>query len=104
MKLLQINFKLSAPALEGEAARTRAKEIANLNGLVWKIYIKNDAEHLSGGIYLFEDEASAQAYLNGPIIASLKSMPVVSGFEAKIFDVNSELTKITRGPVDYFSS
>ncbi len=87
------------PALEGEAARARAREIANLNGFVWKIYIENDAEHLSGGIYLFKDEASAQAYLNGPIIAALKRMPVVSDFQAKIFEVNSELTKITPGPV-----
>ncbi len=99
MKLVQINFKLSA-TVPKELQTSNAQKIANLNGLVWKIYIKNDTEHSSGGIYLFKDDASAQAYLNGPIIASLKSMPVVSDFEAKIFDINPELTEITRGPVD----
>jgi hypothetical protein len=38
----------------------------------------NEAEHGAGGIYLFESEAAAQAYLAGPIVAELKASPAVS--------------------------
>ena len=69
-------------------------------GIIWKVWIVNEAEKIAGGIYLFEDEASVEAYLNGPIIAAMRSMPVISDFEAKIFDVIPEPTKITHGPVD----
>ncbi len=60
----------------------------------------NDAEKTAGGIYLFEDEASAEAYLNGPIVAAMKSNPVISSFEARTFDVMPEPTRVTHGPVD----
>jgi len=67
---------------------------------MWNVWIVNDAEKIGGEIYLFEDEASVEAYLEGPIIAAMKSMPVISDFEAKIFDLIPEPTKITHGPVD----
>ena len=67
---------------------------------MWKVWIVNEAEKTAGGIYVFEDEASVEAYLKGPIIAAMKSMPVISDFEAKIFDVMPEPIKITHGPVN----
>ncbi len=67
--------------------------------MIWKIWIVNDGERTAGGIYLFEDEASVIAYLNGPIITAMKSMPVISEFEARIFDIMPEPTRITHGPV-----
>ncbi len=39
--------------------------------------------------------------MKGPIIAAMKNMPVISDFEAKIFDITPESTKITHGPVDW---
>jgi hypothetical protein len=103
MKLLQINYSQKSTGAPSDKVHQffleGAKKIAEVNGLQWKIWIMNGAEQLAGGIYLFKDEASAQAYLNGPIIAATKSMPGVSNFESKIFDVIPDLTKITRGPV-----
>ena len=103
MKILQINYNQKPTGAPSEKAHQffldGAKKISEVNGLLWKIWIMNGAEQLGGGIYLFKDEASAQAYLNGPIVAAVKSMPGVSNFNAKIFDVIPDLTKITRGPV-----
>jgi hypothetical protein len=59
----------------------------------------NEAEHEAGGIYLFDSEAAAQAYMDGPIATALKSSPVISNFSAKLFDVMESHTAITRGPV-----
>jgi len=99
-KILQINlkFKVTRPELE-KAFLQGAKPIANVKGLLWKVWLMNEAEKSAGGIYLFKDDASVQAYLKGEIIAGMKSNPAFSDFEVKVFDILPEPTKITRGPV-----
>ena len=103
-KILQINFKFKIPRPEAEKAllqvAPRFGPSGDVKGLLWKIWLINEAEKSSGGIYLFQDEASVEAFLKGEIIAGLKSNPAVSDIEAKVFDILPEHTKITRGPVD----
>ncbi len=100
-RILQINYRYNRTRTEQEkAALQSAQTIASVKGIVWKVWIVNEAEGMAGGIYLFEDEASVEAYLKGPIIAAMKSVPVISNFDAKMFDIMPEPTKITHGPVD----
>jgi hypothetical protein len=103
-KILQINFKfkISRPELEKAFLQIapRFGPSGDVKGLIWKIWIVNEAEKSAGGIYLFKDEASVETYLKGEIVAGLKSNPAVSDVEVKVFDILSEHTKITRGPVD----
>jgi hypothetical protein len=54
---------------------------------------------MGGGIYLFDDASSAQAYLQGPIAAGLGQHPAVSDISVRQFEVLDSLTAITRGPV-----
>lgn len=99
-KILQLNFKFSVSRAEYEqAVSPLASEFAALKGLVWKIWIMNEAESEAGGIYLFNDESSLKAYLEGPLAAQVKSHPAISDMSAKVFDVMDEVTAITRGPV-----
>ena len=99
-KILQVNMKFSIPRADLEAAWLDvAQPIADLPGLRWKVWLMNEAEQEAGGIYLFESEAAAQSYLDGPIVAALKSSPAVSNISAKLFDVLESHTAITRGPV-----
>lgn len=100
-KILQINlkFKVTRPELE-KAFLEVAQSIADVKGLLWKVWLVNEAEKSAGGIYLFEDGASVKAYLKGEIVAGIMSHPALSDIEAKVFDILPEHTKITRGPVD----
>jgi len=50
-------------------------------------------------LYLFEDEASVQAYLDGPLAAGVISHPALSEFSVKQFDVMEGVTETTRGPI-----
>jgi hypothetical protein len=107
-KILQVNFKLrgskyqsgvSGPEAEAKAKQMLiedAKSTLNVKGLLWKIFLHNEAERSAGGIYLFEDDASVQAFLKA-LRAVQKNNP---DFEVKVFDVVPEPTKIARGPVD----
>ena len=96
-KIVQINYKLNGPRVEYEKENLPyGQPIADLPGLRWKVWIINEAKSEAGGIYLFDGDASVQAFLAGPIIAEMKSDPTLS---IKAFDVMLELTDITRGPV-----
>ncbi len=99
-KIVQVNFKFSIPRADLEAAFLQAAQpIAETPGMQWKIWLMDEANHTAGGIYLFDGEESVQAYLAGPIVASLKSNPVLSDLGVKVFDVLPTHTAITRGPV-----
>ena len=98
-KILQINFNFTVSQAEYEQAVSQlAQQFADLRGLRWKIWLMNEAEREAGGIYLFDDESSVRAYLEGPLAAQVKAHKALSNLSVKQFDVMDELTAITRGP------
>jgi hypothetical protein len=54
----------------------------------------------AGGVYLFEDELSRDAFLAGELAATVKSAPFHQGLDVKLFDVMPEGIAVTRGPVE----
>ena len=98
--ILQINFKFAGSRAEYlEMFRDLAPQIAATPGLRWKVWPWNDEEQMGGGFYIFEDAASVQAYLGGPIAAGLGQIPEVSDISVRQFEVLDSLTAITRGPI-----
>ncbi|WP_236037348.1 monooxygenase [Marinomonas vulgaris] len=99
MKILQVDFDYQGPMGTdmSEALKDLALSINKEPGLIWKIWTESASEQLGGGIYLFEDEKSAQNYL-AMHSERLKNMGVkeVRGI---IFDINLPLTEINSGPV-----
>ncbi len=99
-KILQVNMNFSIPRADLEKAYfDAAQPIADTPGLLWKVWLMNEAGNETGGIYLFESEEALQAYLAGPIVASLKSNPVFSNLSAKTFDVLERHSAVTRAPL-----
>ncbi|HEU4880480.1 MAG TPA: YdhR family protein [Gemmatimonadaceae bacterium] len=100
-QILQVNLEFSIPRADLEAAWLEAAQpIAELPGLLWKVWLMNEEKREAGGIYLFESRDAAESYMAGPIVASLKASPAVSNISAKLFDVIAEHSAITRGPVN----
>ena len=99
-KILQINlrFSFSVPELE-EEFETAAGHIKEVPGLKWKIFGMNEERSEGTGIYLFEDGDSLKSYLEGPIVARLKTIKAFSDMSMKHFDVADKATALTRGPV-----
>jgi hypothetical protein len=99
-KILQVNFKFNVPKSDyEEAALSLAGQFAAVPGLRWKIWTMNEADNEAGGIYLFADAAALETYLSGPLAAQVKSHPALSDMSVKQFDVMTDATTITRGPV-----
>lgn len=98
LTLLQIDFPHEGPwgdemtgAFEG-----LARDIATTPGLRWKIWTESPAAGRAGGVYLFEDAASAAAYL-------AIHVPRLVGFGVRDIrtlelQVNEQLDAMTRAP------
>ena len=97
--LLQIDFPMPGPWGEEMAAAfgDLAGIIGRAPGLRWKIWTENKEEGVGGGVYLFEDEDSAKAYLEEQT-ARLEGFGIAD-IRAKVFDVNEGLTALNNGPL-----
>jgi len=97
LKLLQMDYLFSGPWGDEMAAEYSelAHRIADVPGLICKVWTENREAGEAGGVYLFEDESSLDAYLGGKI--ERMRAAGVEGLRAKKFDVNEPLTRITRG-------
>ncbi|OLQ74301.1 monooxygenase [Photobacterium proteolyticum] len=99
-KLLQVDFTFQGPF--GEEMSALLKELAeSINqepGMIWKIWTENAQTQQGGGVYLFEDEQSALAYLEMHT-ARLQQMGITD-VRGIVFDINEPLSLINKGPID----
>jgi hypothetical protein len=98
--LVQFDFPAQGPwgAPMSVAYSEMAQDIAAEPGLRWKIWTENAETRMAGGIYLFDDEALAQAYAEKHA-KRLESLGVTD-IRALLIDVNEALSQATRGPLD----
>lgn len=98
-KLLQVDFPFDGPFGKEmtEALNGLAQSITEEPGFIWKIWTEAENLKEAGGIYMFENEETANAYLEKHA-ARLKEMgvPAVRG---RIYDINIDLSKITKAPI-----
>ena len=73
--------------------------ISEVAGLRWKVWIVNAETQEAGGIYCFDSRESTDAYVDGPIVASLKSAPFAHDVTVKRFDYLETATAVCRGPI-----
>jgi hypothetical protein len=98
--ILQINYKFNSPRAEHTALVTpSAQHLAVVPGLVWKIWLVNEADREAGGMYLFESAEQAQAFLQSALVRDFAAHPTLSAFSVKMFEPVESLSKITRGPL-----
>jgi hypothetical protein len=102
MVIVQINYRRpDMPRAEWDARYSdeTAKPFLSVYGLQWKIWLDGEDEKLSGGIYCFADRATAQAYVDGPIVARIRANTALSDLQIRVFDVRARQSEITHAPV-----
>jgi len=98
--LVQVNYSFDmAPEAYTSAVEPYAELVAALPGLRWKIWLVNGEKCEGAGIYLFEDTASAKAYLKGPILSPFFENPAIRDVSVRQSTILNEPTAITHGPV-----
>lgn len=98
MILVQMNFDFPAEAM-GEnltkGARELAESINSEPGFISKIWIENAATEESGGIYIFEDRDSAEAYVR--MHQTRVEAIGATNLSVKYFEVNEPLSRLNKG-------
>ena len=98
--ILQINYTFNSSRSEHTALVTpMADYIAAVPGLVWKVWLMNEAEHEAGGIYLFESAEEAQSFVSSAPVTGFAAHPSLAAFSVKMFEAVEALSRITRGPL-----
>jgi len=98
--VLHLRFKLRVqPDVLLAHSREAAKVIASIEGLIWKIWVLQKEEFELGGLYLFANRKTAEAYLNHPVIQAVCSNPAVVSSQSQLWDVESSLSALTRAPL-----
>lgn len=98
--ILHLRFKLRVPpdvllAQSQEAATI----IASVEGLIWKVWVLQEKEFEMGGIYLFANRETAEAYLSHPVIKAVCGSPAVISTQSQLWDVERSLSALTRAPL-----
>ncbi|GAB89422.1 YdhR family protein [Gordonia rhizosphera] len=99
MKLLQVNYERALARDNHDQAiamREAATHLAELSGLIWKMWLYDDDLRVAGGLYLFDTEANARGWGDGPMVASLCRHPGIGGVEFRYFDIDVALSELTR--------
>ncbi|WP_018298193.1 monooxygenase [Corynebacterium lubricantis] len=92
--LLVFEFPSTGPfGAEAEKAYSDlAADIAEQDGLIWKVWTEDPGRQVAGGVYLFRDEASAQAYVEKHT-ARLASFGITE-ISATSYEVNEALSLV----------
>jgi Putative mono-oxygenase ydhR len=93
--ILTVNYRLTIPtSLFRANAKAPARAIAQVPGLVWKIWGLDDATGEGTSLYLFRDTESAAAFAEGPVIDELRKGPT-SELSVRTAPVELELSRLT---------
>ena len=101
MDVLIVNFKLDgtpAGAWERRAAQL-APTFAAMPDLLSKVWLSDAETNTYGGAYLWQDRASLDAYLAGPVFGALAEAPGVHSIETRTFAALDAPTRISGGSV-----
>jgi hypothetical protein len=98
--VLHLRFKLRVPPEVMLAnSQEAATNIATAEGLIWKIWLVKQEELEMGGMYLFANRQTAEAYLNHPATRAVRSNPAVVSTDSDLWEVESSLSALTRAPL-----
>lgn len=78
-------------------ANSVAPEVARVPGLRAKLWLSDPVANAYGGVYVWDDPAAMQAYVDGPILAPFAASPVVCRFSTAGFGLLREPTELTHG-------
>ncbi|MGC2864667.1 monooxygenase [Corynebacterium glutamicum] len=92
--LLVFEFPSTGPSgVDAETAYADlAADIAEQSGLIWKVWTEDPQRQVAGGVYLFTDVTSAEAYITKPT-AHLNSFGITE-ITATSYEVNEGLSRI----------
>ena len=97
--VLQVDFEMNGPFGDEmtEAFTDLGRSINDEEGFIWKVWTESPETKEAGGIYMFETKETDKKYLD--MHSKRLAGFGITDVNAKIFAINSKLTKITKEPI-----
>jgi hypothetical protein len=97
--IVQINFAYTESQADIENhSEEAAGRFTGVDGLVWKIWLVDEATKTAGGIYLFSTRDQAEDYAAGELVKHLKN--VRDNVTVSVFDTIDGAGLVTNAPVE----
>ena len=98
MHILIVNFNLNGMSDSEFRAMSDqlAPAFAAVPGLVSKAWLADEASNTYGGVYLWDDEASCQAYKQSDLFNAVKTHPNFANISSREFGVLDGPSTVTR--------
>lgn len=74
-----------------------APVIANVNGLISKVWLSDVEKNSFGGFYLWESKEAMEAFMHSDLVKAVVSRPFVKNVSSVDYAVNETASRITRG-------
>ena len=74
-----------------------APVLANVNGLISKVWLADEAKNTFGGFYLWESKEAMNAFMHSDLVKAVVSRPFVRNVSSVDYTVNETASRITRG-------
>ena len=71
--------------------------LANVKGLISKVWLTDEAKNTFGGFYLWEDKTAMENFMHSDLVKVIVSRPYVTNVSSVDYEVNQTASKITRG-------
>jgi len=71
--------------------------LANVKGLISKVWLTDEAKNTFGGFYLWEDKTAMENFMHSDLVKAVVSRPYVTNVSSVDYEVNQSASKITRG-------
>ena len=71
--------------------------LANVKGLISKVWLADEEKNTFGGFYLWENKAAMDDFMHSELVKAVVSRPFVKNVSSVDFEVNQTASLITRG-------
>ena len=74
-----------------------APVLANVNGLISKVWLADEGRNTFGGFYLWESKEAMETFMHSDLVKAVVSRPFVKNVSSVDYTVNETASHITRG-------
>jgi hypothetical protein len=71
--------------------------LAEVKGLISKVWLANEEKNTFGGFYLWENKTAMEDFMHSDLVKAVVSRPFVENVSSVDFEVNQKASLITRG-------
>jgi hypothetical protein len=92
----QLN-NISQPEYLKQMVEPDAPILANVKGLISKVWLADEEKNTFGGFYLWENKSAMEDFMHSELVKEIVSRPFVKNVSSVDYEVNQKASLITRG-------